>query len=138
MPGTGTLRRRQNWTTVLQGSSRRRQNCALLARVVRAAGKGAADELAPSHSVYAYPKNPPQINVAWIPVAEAAVVCCLSLSVLVPRSIDHSLEHCATSTPLRATSLLFELFLIRFNYQLDFVPCPSLLRSLTRTHTYTL
>ena len=24
-----------------------------------------------------------------------------------PRSIDHSLEHCATSTPLRATSLLF-------------------------------
>ena len=23
------------------------------------------------------------------------------------RSIDHSLEHCATSTPLRATSLLF-------------------------------
>ena len=25
----------------------------------------------------------------------------------VPRSIDHSLEHCATSTPLRATSLLF-------------------------------
>ena len=38
-----------------------------------AAGKGAADELAPSHSVYAYPKNPPQINVAWIPAAEAAV-----------------------------------------------------------------
>ena len=42
-------------------------------RVFRAAGKGAADELAPSHSVYAYPKNPPQINVAWIPAAEAAV-----------------------------------------------------------------
>ena len=72
-PGTGSLRRRQNWTTLLQGSSRRRQNCALLARVFRAAGKGAADELAPSHSVYAYPKNPPQINVAWIPAAEAAV-----------------------------------------------------------------
>ena len=33
---------------MLEGSSRRRQNCALLARVVRAAGKGAADELAPS------------------------------------------------------------------------------------------
>ena len=59
--------------TLQQGGSRRRQNCALLARVVRAAGKGAADELAPSHSVYAYPKNPPQINVAWIPAAEAAV-----------------------------------------------------------------
>ncbi len=55
------------------GSSRRRQNFALLARVVRAAGKGAADELAHSHSVYAYPKNPPQINVAWIPAGEAAV-----------------------------------------------------------------
>ena len=40
-------------------------------RVVRAAGKGAADELAPPHSVYAYPKNPPEINVAWIPAAEA-------------------------------------------------------------------
>ena len=49
------------------------QNCALLARVVRAAGRGAADELAPFHSVYADPKNPPQINVAWIPAAEAAV-----------------------------------------------------------------
>ena len=72
-PGTRSLRRRQNLTTLLQGSSRRRQNCALLARVFRAAGKGAADELAPSHSVYAYPKNPPQINVAWIPAAEAAV-----------------------------------------------------------------
>ena len=58
-PGTGSLRRRQSFP--------------LLARVVRAAGKGAADELAPSHSVYAYPKNPPQINVAWIPAAEAAV-----------------------------------------------------------------
>ena len=58
--------------TLLQGSSHRRQNCALLARVVRAAGKGAADELAPSHSVYTYPKNPPNINVAWIPAAEAA------------------------------------------------------------------
>ena len=55
------------------GSSRRSQNFALLARVFRAAGKGAADELAPSHSVYTYPKNPPQINVAWIPAAEAAV-----------------------------------------------------------------
>ena len=51
----------------------RRQNCAPLARVVRAAGKGAADEIAPSHSVYADPKNPPQFNVAWIPGAEAPV-----------------------------------------------------------------
>jgi len=36
-------------------------------------GVGAAGELAPSYSAYAYPKNPPQINVAWIPAAEAAV-----------------------------------------------------------------
>ena len=36
VPGTGSLRRRQNLTTLLQGSSRRRQNCALLARVFRA------------------------------------------------------------------------------------------------------
>ena len=28
---------------------------------------------APSHFAYAYPKNLPQINVAWIPAAEAAV-----------------------------------------------------------------
>ena len=55
------------------GSSRRRQHFALLAWVVRAAGKGAADELAPSYFAYAYPKNPPQINVAWISAAEAAV-----------------------------------------------------------------
>ena len=60
-PGTGSLRRRQSF--------------ALLARVVRAAGKGAgaADELAPSHSVYAYPKNPPIINVAWSPAAEVEI-----------------------------------------------------------------
>ena len=32
-PGTRSLRRRQNLTTLLQGSSRRRQNFALLARV---------------------------------------------------------------------------------------------------------
>ena len=25
-------------------------------------------------SAYAYPKNPPQINVAWIPAAEAAAI----------------------------------------------------------------
>jgi hypothetical protein len=47
----------------------RRRNFALLARVVRAAGRrqSAEGELAPSCSeyAYAYPKNPPQINVAW-------------------------------------------------------------------------
>jgi len=35
--------------------------------------RSAAGELAPAHSAYAYPKNPPQINVSWIPAAEAAV-----------------------------------------------------------------
>ena len=62
------------WSVGIQNNKiKKRQDCALLARVVRAAGKGAADELAPSHSVCAYPKNPPQINVAWIPAAEVAV-----------------------------------------------------------------
>ena len=39
VPGAGSLRRRQNLNhPLVQGSSRRRRNCALLARVVRAAG----------------------------------------------------------------------------------------------------
>jgi hypothetical protein len=37
VPGAGSLRRRQILTTLVQGCSRRRRNCALLARVVRAA-----------------------------------------------------------------------------------------------------
>ena len=36
VPGADSSRRRQNLTTLVQGSSRRRRNCALLARVVRA------------------------------------------------------------------------------------------------------
>ena len=65
------------WSVGIQNNKiKKRQDCALLARVVRAAGRGAEDELAPSHSVYAYPKNPldhHKLMSLWIPAAEAAV-----------------------------------------------------------------
>ena len=94
---------------VKAGRSRRRRNCALLARVVRAAGE-LAPPMAPPHSKYAYPnpKNPPQRNAAWIPAAEEAlgVVSSSSSSSSRGNSRKNEVALETPNTPPRAGSLL--------------------------------